>query len=304
MARAILCLLATLDLAGAGRDQPVFRGGVDLAMFGVTVLDRRGNLVTDLRRDEFHVSEDGRPQQIEHFAPAAGEGDDAALASLHPGLLLDTSQSMEDDLALARTAAIKFLNLLPASEDITLVDFDSEVRVTRYPQRDFARIVERIRGRRASGETALYDALGVYLDGASGQAGRPVLVIYSDGVDSRSSLSFKEVVDLLKASNATVYAIGLLDNTGSARLDARMRLQMMAELTGGTALFPSSARTLDAFYAQVLREIRAQYQLGYLSTNAAADGRWRTVEVKVSRPGVTVRTRKGYFAAYKPGPRR
>jgi Ca-activated chloride channel homolog len=304
MARAILCLLATLDLAGAGRDQPVFRGGVDLAMFGVTVLDRRGNLVTDLRRDEFHVSEDGRPQQIEHFAPAAGEGDDAALASLHPGLLLDTSQSMEDDLALARTAAIKFLNLLPASEDITLVDFDSEVRVTRYPQRDFARIVERIRGRRASGETALYDALGVYLDGASGQAGRPVLVIYSDGVDSRSSLSFKEVVDLLKASNATVYAIGLLDNTGSARLDARMRLQMMAELTGGTALFPSSARTLDGFYAQVLREIRAQYQLGYLSTNAAADGRWRTVEVKVSRPGVTVRTRKGYFAAYKPGPRR
>jgi Ca-activated chloride channel homolog len=304
MARAILCLLATLDLAGAGRDQPLFRGGVDLAMFGVTVLDRRGNLVTDLRRDEFHVSEDGRPQQIEHFAPAAGEGDDAALASLHPGLLLDTSQSMEDDLALARTAAIKFLNLLPASEDITLVDFDSEVRVTRYPQRDFARIVERIRGRRASGETALYDALGVYLDGASGQAGRPVLVIYSDGVDSRSSLSFKEVVDLLKASNATVYAIGLLDNTGSARLDARMRLQMMAELTGGTALFPSSARTLDAFYAQVLREIRAQYQLGYLSTNAAADGRWRTVEVKVSRPGVTVRTRKGYFAAYKPGPRR
>jgi Ca-activated chloride channel family protein len=304
MARAILCLLATLDLAGAGRDQPLFRGGVDLAMFGVTVLDRRGNLVTDLRRDEFHVSEDGRPQQIEHFAPAAGEGDDAALASLHPGLLLDTSQSMEDDLALARTAAIKFLNLLPASEDITLVDFDSEVRVTRYPQRDFARIVERIRGRRASGETALYDALGVYLDGASGQAGRPVLVIYSDGVDSRSSLSFKEVVDLLKASNATVYAIGLLDNTGSARLDARMRLQMMAELTGGTALFPSSARTLDGFYAQVLREIRAQYQLGYLSTNAAADGRWRTVEVKVSRPGVTVRTRKGYFAAYKPGPRR
>jgi Ca-activated chloride channel homolog len=304
MARAILCLLATLDLAGAGRDQPVFRGGVDLAMFGVTVLDRRGNLVTDLRRDEFHVSEDGRPQQIEHFAPAAGEGDDAALASLHPGLLLDTSQSMEDDLALARTAAIKFLNLLPASEDITLVDFDSEVRVTRYPQRDFARIVERIRGRRASGETALYDALGVYLDGASGQAGRPVLVIYSDGVDSRSSLSFKQVVDLLKASNATVYAIGLLDNTGSARLDARMRLQMMAELTGGTALFPSSAKALDGFYAQVLREIRAQYQIGYLSTNAAADGRWRTVEVKVSRPGVTVRTRKGYFAAYKPGPRR
>jgi VWFA-related protein len=304
MARATLCLLAALGLAGpAGRDQTVFRGGVDLATFGVTVLDRRGNLVTDLGRHDFHIVEDGRPQQIEYFAPAAQEGDDAALASLHPGLLLDTSQSMEDDLAVARTAAVKFLNLLPASEDITLVDFDSEVRVTRYPQRDFPRIVERIRGRRAGGETALYDALGVYLDGASAQAGRPVLVIYSDGIDSRSSLSFKDTVDLLKASNATVYAIGLVENTGSGRLDARLRLQTIAELTGGTAVFPSNAKALDAFYAQIVREIRAQYQLGYLSTNSATDGRWRTVEVKVNRPGLKVRTRKGYFAAYKPAPR-
>ena len=210
--------------------------------------------------------------------------------------------AMEDELALARTAAVKFLNLLPTAEDITLVDFDTEVRVTRYPQRDFPRIVERIRGRKAGGETAFYDALGVYLDGASGITGRPVLVIYSDGIDSRSSISFKEVVDLLKASNATVYAIGLLDHAGSARLDARMKLQALTEVTGGTAMFPASARDLDGFYAQVLREIRAQYQLGYSSTNTAPDGRWRAVEVKVKRPGLKVRTRKGYFARYSAAP--
>jgi Ca-activated chloride channel family protein len=300
MARVVLCLLA---LSGASLTsltaQMVFRGGIDLVGVGVTVTDRKGTLVTDLTREDFQILEDGRPQALEQFAPGAAE---AVLADLHPGLMLDTSGSMEHDLALARTAAIRFLNLLPRSEDITLVDFDTEVRVTRYPQRDFPRVVERIRGRKAQGETALYDALGVYLDGVAGEAGRPVLVIYSDGVDSRSELSFQEALDLLKASHATVYAIGLLDNSGTARLESRMKLQQIAETTGGTALFPSSVKELDAFYARILEEIRAQYQLGYASSNLATDGRWRRVEVKVTRPGLKVRSRQGYFAPFRPVP--
>jgi Ca-activated chloride channel homolog len=301
--RAAACLLIVLSgAASVPARQMVFRAGVDLVTFGVTVTDRRGQLLTDLTRDDFQVVEDGRPQTLEYFAAPAATGNGTALANLHPGLLLDTSGSMEQDLALARTAAIRFLNLLPQSEDITLVDFDAEVRVTRYPQRDFPRMVERIRGRKADGQTALYDALGVYLDGASGQAGRPVLVIYSDGVDSRSELSFQEAVNLLKASHATVYAIGLIENSGSARADARMRLQMIADTTGGTALFPTSARDLEAFYGRILGEIEAQYQLGYASSNPVADGRWRRVEVKITRPGAKVRTRKGYFAPYKATP--
>ena len=305
MARACLLLLAVLSSHGALlADQMVFRAGVDLVTFGVTVTDRKGALVTDLTPDDFTILEDGRPQTLQHFSPAldAADADGESLANLRPGLLLDTSGSMERELALARTAAIKFLNLLPRSQDITLVDFDTEVRVTRYPQRDFPRMVERIRSRKADGQTALYDALGVYLDGAQGQTGRPVLVIYSDGADSRSELSFKEAQDLLKGSNATVYAIGLLQNAGSARLELQVKLQTMAEITGGTALFPSSVKELDAFYDRILAEIRGQYQIGYASTNTAADGQWRSVEVKVTRPGVKVRTRRGYFAPYKPTP--
>jgi Ca-activated chloride channel homolog len=295
MIRGSLCLLTVLVSAGAlAGEQQVFRGGVDLVTFGVTVTTRSGELVTDLSRDEFVIVEDGQPQSVQQFAPALAVDQDS-LSDLHPGLLLDTSGSMERDLSLARTAAIRFLNLLPASEDITLVDFDSEVRVTRYPQRDFPRMVERIRSRKPKGQTALYDALGVYLDGASGQSGRPVLVIYSDGVDSGSRLSFSEAIDLLKVSRATVYAIGLLDHSGS-RMQSRMQLERMAETTGGLALFPHALDDLDAFYARILREIRAQYQLGYVSANTAADGRWRRVEVKVTRPGVKVRARQGYYA--------
>jgi Ca-activated chloride channel family protein len=276
--------------------EPVrFRAGVDLVTFGVTVVDRRGNLITDLGRNDFEVIEDGRPQPLEYLAVG-----DEALADLHLGLMLDTSGSMTEDLKLARSAAIKFLNLLPQSEDITLVDFDTQVRVTRYPQRDFARLIERIRARKPDGWTALYDALGVYLDGAADQRGRPILVMYTDGADSRSNLSWGDTLNLLKASQATVYAVGLVDNTGSARQDLRMKLQQIVDATGGQAFFPTSLKELDKAYDKVLTEIKGQYHLGYISTNLETDGSWRKVDIRVKRPDLKVRTRKGYFAPFKP----
>jgi Ca-activated chloride channel family protein len=213
--------------------------------------------------------------------------------------MLDTSASMEADLKLARSAAVKFLNLLPDARDITLVDFDTEVRVTRFPQRDFPRVVERIRGRKSAGWTALYDALGVYLDGADGQDGRTVLVMYTDGADSRSQLNFHEIMDLLKASQVTVYAVGLIERTGSARHQLQMRVQQMVEATGGQAFFPTEIKDLDSSYEKVLAEMKAQYHLGYASTNPATDGLWRKVEIKVKRPDVRLRSRKGYFAPYR-----
>jgi VWFA-related protein len=288
--------LALLAIAAPAAQQPaLFRAGVDLVTFGVTVVDRRGNLVTDLTRDEFEIIEDGRPQSLANLAVG-----DSALNELRLGLMLDTSGSMAEDLKLARSAAIKFLNLLPQSEDITLVDFDTQVRVTRYPQRDFARVVERIRGRKPEGWTALYDALGVYLDGAADQDGRPVLVMYTDGADSRSNLTWTDTLNLLKASHATVYAVGLVENTGSARHELRMKLQQITEATGGQAFFPSVLKDLDKTYEKVLAEIKAQYHLGYASTNLATDGAWRKVEIKVKRPDVRIRTRKGYFGPFKP----
>src|SRR5689334_10689694 len=203
-------LLAVVSSAQA---QVTFRAGVDLATFAATITDKKGNLVTDLTKDDFEIFEDGKKQAIEYFAMGDGE----AAPPMHLGLMVDASGSMQTDMKLAQGAAIKFLNLLPAAEDITLVDFDTQVRITRYPQRDFARLIERIRQRKADGFTALYDALGTYLDGADKQDGRKVMVMYTDGGDTRSALSFSETMTLLKASNVTVYAIGLVENTGSYR---------------------------------------------------------------------------------------
>ena len=293
---SLALVAATLGVEGR---QPTFRAGIDLITFGVTVVDKKGNLVTDLTPADFEVIEDGRPQTLKYFARGDGEG--GVRTATHLGLMLDTSGSMERDLNLARSAAIKFLNLLPEAEDITLVDFDTEVRVTRYPQRDFARLVERIRMRKSDGWTALYDALGVYLDGADGRDGRTILVMYTDGADSRSQMNFGDLMELLRASHVTVYAVGLIEHAGSQRHESRMRLMQMVDATGGQAFFPSQLKDLDASYEKVLADIKAQYHLGYASTNTAHDGAWRKVEIKIKRPEVKTRARRGYFAPYKDG---
>ncbi|HKY20094.1 MAG TPA: VWA domain-containing protein, partial [Vicinamibacterales bacterium] len=237
-----------------------------------------------------------KAQTLQYFAH--GEGD--ASPEMHLGLMLDASGSMQADMKLAQGAAIKFLNMLPQAEDITLVDFDTQVRITRYPQRDFPRLVERIRQRKADGWTALYDALGTYLDGADSQDGRKVMVMYTDGADSRSSLSLQETITLLKASHVTVYAIGLTENTGSSRTHLQMMLRQLTETTGGQAFFPTAMKDVESAYDKVLAEIKGQYHLGYLSTNTAMDGKWRKVEIKVKRPDLKVRSRKGYYGPYKP----
>jgi Ca-activated chloride channel homolog len=290
-------LVALTESALPGAQSVTFRGGVDLTSFAVTISDKKGETVGDLTKDDFELFEDGKKQTLQYFAK--GDGDSAP--ELHLGLLVDASGSMEQDLKLARSAAIKFLNMLPEAVDMTLVDFDTLVRITRYPRADFPRLVERIRMRKPDGYTALYDAIGTYLDGADQLPGRKIMVMYTDGGDTRSALSFNETITLLKASQVTVYAIGLVENTGSARNDLRMKLQQLAETTGGQAFFPSHMKDVESTYEKVLTEIRAQYHLGYLSSNTATDGAWRKVEIKLKRPDLKLRTRKGYFGPYKPG---
>jgi VWFA-related protein len=296
---ALLAVGSALPLLG---QQATFRTGIDLVTMGATVTNRRGEFVADLTAEDFEVVEDGRRQTLRNFA----RGDETAAAPpLHVGLLFDTSGSMGDDMALARTAAIRFLNTLSGAVDMTLVDFDTEVRVATYPQRDFPRMVERIRGRQAGGMTAMYDALGVYLDGAADNEGRTILVLFTDGGDTRSALAFSDVMTLVRASDVTIHAVGFLEHQPSgARSTQRAQLAQIATATGGQAFFPTVMKDVELAYDKVVAQIRAQYSLGYVSTNTAQDGRWRKVELKVTRPdlkGARVQSRRGYFALYAEG---
>jgi Ca-activated chloride channel family protein len=219
------------------------------------------------------------------------------------GFLLDNSGSMERDMNDIRTAAIKFLNRNAHAVDVTLVDFDTEVRVSRYGPDDYPRLIERIRSRKPEGWTAFYDALGVYLSGAASLTGQKVLVVYTDGGDTRSSINASEVVDLLKASDVTVYAIGYLEHQSSTvRTNARMELQRFSQLTGGQAFFPTSIKELDKMYEKIQQEIEARYNLGYTSSDERTDGAWRQVQIRLKRPDLKdakLRTRAGYFAPYR-----
>jgi Ca-activated chloride channel family protein len=293
-------LAAGLAVASSAQ-QPVFRAGTDMVGFGVTVTDRRGNFITDLQPEDFAIIEEGVPQSIQLFA----RGDDLETdAELHIGLVFDTSASMGDDIALARSAAVKFLNTLTDARDMTLVDFDTEIRVSKFQQDSFARLVERIRARKPNGLTALYDAIGVYLTGASDDSGRKILVMFTDGGDTRSTTSFSKLVTMLRSSDVTVYAVGFLEHQSAmSRAEQRQRIAQIALETGGEAFFPSEMKQVEEAYAKILKQIRAQYTVGYVSTNAKKDGKWRKVDIKVRRAdiqGPKVQARKGYYAPFAP----
>ena len=300
MFRTSMVLAILVASTGVLSGQRVFRAGVDLVNFGVVVTDRSGAPVLGLKAEDFEILEDGKPQAVKIFAG----GEPESSPPLHLGFMIDNSGSMVNDIKDVRTAAIKFLNMVENLIDVTLTDFDTEVRVARFGPDDFPRLIERIRLRKPDGYTALYDAIGVYLNGAFSQTGDKILVLYTDGGDTRSAMNQGELLELLKASDVTVYSLGYLQHQGSGRHDQQQILMRFASVTGGQAFFPTSVKELDAMYDRILREIAARYSIGFVSTNTKMDGSWREVKVRlVDKPEfkhARIRTRTGYYAPYKP----
>ncbi len=290
-------LLAAWWLAGSALSAgQQFRSGVDLVRLPVVVTGRDGLLVRGLTATDFSVLEDGVPQTIAAFAAGApGEA-----LPLHLGLLLDGSGSMEQDLRDAANAAVQFVIALDEAVDVTFLDFDSSIRMGRFSRDSYPSLFERIRERKAEGGTALYDAVGVYLEAAVARSGQHVLLLYTDGGETRSKLTYSQLQEMLRFSTVVVYVLGYLDNqTGSVRATQQSRLTMMARETGGDAFFPGSTRQVQAAYARILDELGSRYTLGYESTNTKANGRFRKVQVRLTSAdarSARVRTRAGYIA--------
>jgi Ca-activated chloride channel family protein len=298
-----LSALAVTTVGFAGRmaaipPQEPFRAGIDVVHLGVAVMDKTGAAVQALTRADFEVYEGGRKQELQYFV----RGDATEQPPLHLGLVFDTSGSMAADMELARSAAIRFLNRLPRAEDMTIVDFDTEVRIASYGQSDFTRLVARLRGRKPDGWTALWDAVGVYLEHSTEQTGQKVLIVFTDGGDTRSTMTYADLLTSLKATDVSVYAIGFLENQpSSVRTSQRLQLAQLADITGGQAYFPVSMKEVESIYDRVVAEIDSRYLLGYVSTDRRTDGAWRSVEVRLTRPELKqskIRTRKGYYGPY------
>jgi Ca-activated chloride channel family protein len=282
---------------------PVFAADLDVVNVTVTVRDAAGHLVGGLRPEDFVVLEDGRPQAIQVFGRAVDPGHDETLA-LDLGLLMDTSQSMLQELKLSQEAATRFLQAIPRARELITIFFDQDIRLSRYDSENQQGLFDRIAQAKGGGNTALYDAIAVYLSRVAGGTGRKVLVVFTDGEDSTSALSLTDLIRLVRGSAVTIYPIAFTGHmpTGSrSALRSRGFLNEIADLTGGQVFRPAASRDLAGIYQKILEELSGQYVLGFVSDSTRHDGKFRRLKVQVRRDGLRVRHREGYFGSEDAG---
>lgn len=296
MVRGAVLILLGSTLATSARAEQVFSVGLDVVKVTVTVRDEKGHLVNDLGPDNFKILEDGRTQTVQIFARAAQSGEEDNL-TLDLGLLMDTSESMIQELKLSREAAVRFLEAIPRARDLLTVFFDHDIRVSRYDSEHQQGLIERIAEAQGSGYTALYDAIAVYLGRVQDGTGRKVLVLFTDGEDTTSQTSLPDLVKMVRSSPVTIYPIGFFNSfpSGSVRaVMSRNVLRQLAELSGGGLFAPTTSKDLPVIYQQILDELASQYVLGFTSDRPATNSKYRRLRVDLNRPGLRARYRDGY----------
>ncbi len=275
--------------------QTRLRSGVDLVSLSVTVMEGT-RYVSDLEEPDFEIYEDGAKQAITFFSHVQQP---IALA-----ILLDTSASMNERLGTAQEAAIGFARRMRREDVIEVIDFDSQARILQTFTNDVAALEKAIRATDVNGSTSLYNAIYVSLKelkrakaNSAEEIRRQAIVVLSDGDDTSSLVPYEEVLDLAKRSETAIYAIGLRP-TGSYRSEfkeAEFVLKQLSQETGGRAYFVLTAAELPKIYEQISEELANQYSLAYSSKNPMRNGAWRRVVVRVTKPGLTARTRLGYY---------
>ena len=289
-----LCLgLAASAMAQGQQDDGVVRVDTDLVVLNVTVTDSAGQYVKGLRRSDFKIFEDGK--EIPASLIASFSLQETPFASV---VLLDTSGSMESRLSLARSAAIRFLDGLRDEDVAAVFKFDTKVeQVQEFSSgRDLAPLAY---SAKAEGMTTLNDAIVM---AASQLAERPekrkAIVVLSDGIDTYSKATSGKALDLALAAGASIYTVDMSATGGSASRNTQsaMVLKNFAEKSGARFIATPGGPELRDAFASIAQELGHQYTIAYRPANRTRDGKWRNIEVKVSREGLTVRTRKGYRA--------
>lgn len=280
------------------RQQPSFRSAIDLVLLNVTVIGPGGHFVADLPGSDFQIVENGRPQDLAFFSPSN--------APLSVSLVLDTSSSMSEQMELSKQAAMDFIAKLRPGDIAEVVSFDSRVEVLQPMTEDRALLEAAIHRMKASGATALYNALYVVLrqfekmrPQAADEVRRHVIVVLSDGEDTSSLVTYDHLLDSAKRAQTVIFAVGLglEDPLRTKRSDAEFGLRELTQETGGRLFLPKRPTDLAGVYDQIANELTSQYVLGYLSNNTDREGGWRRVAVQVVRPNLQARTRAGYYTS-------
>lgn len=285
----------------------------------VTVRDQAGQFVPNLQARDFAIFEDGVSQPITSFA--------LKRLPVHVVLMIDTSSSAARELEDFKAAAWQFISQLDPEDKVSLIRFDDVVELVQdwtSSRNALKRALNRLQtGMFTKFNDALYLAAHEQLEKIKG---RKAIIVLTDGIDSgRGATNTERALRTLLEAEAAVYVVsktriqGRADreelafyeksSAGSAnklRIDGlKMSLQQLAESerhltrlaeeTGGRIFLPESFDELDQAYQQVADELRSQYVIFYTPTNAAHDGRYRAVRVKVNKPGYHAATRLGYY---------
>jgi Ca-activated chloride channel homolog len=273
-----------------------YRVSVDLVNVLCSVFDKNTNsFVTNLTRGDFNVLEDEQKQEIKNFSRETD-------LPLTLAMLVDTSQSVAPKLKFEQEAAIDFFQTVLREKDrAMLVEFDSGVRLLQDFTNDPNKMAKEIRKLRAAGGTSLYDAIYNTCDEKLiRETGRKAIIILSDGEDESSKASLHQALEMALRAEATIFSIsvskGGFFGVSSGEKEGDTVLREISQETGGRIFFPFKIEELDDAFRQINQELRSQYNIGYLSTNATRDGSYRKIEIKVQEKGLKLNYRKGYYA--------
>ena len=298
--RGTVLLVLALGAAAAVPGQAqrgTFRASVDLVTLSATVTGPGGRYISDLDAGDFTILEDGRKQDISLF--------ERTRTPLAVSLLIDSSGSMSREMPMARRAASEFVARLRPDDVASIVDFNRRVQVLQPFTDDRAALERAIQRLVARGTTSMFNAIYIALRDHSAlprpdgdEIRRDVIVVLSDGDDTYSLLPYEEVLDLAKRSETAIYTIGLRpeDQNRATFKEAEYVLRKLAQETGGQSFFPTNVNDLPKIYDTISQELSTMYTLAYASRNPRRDGAWRRIVVRVTRPGLTTRTRQGYYA--------
>jgi len=248
-----------------------------------SVFDRAGHPVDGLEQKDFSITEDGVSQEISRFEKVTD-------LPIHAAILLDTSASMEPNIAAARAAALEFLEKRIQPKDrAAVITFNDRPNLTAKFTKDLGTLAGGLAGVKAERGTALYDSLVFSLYYFNGIKGQRAILLLSDGKDENSKFSYEDALDYARRAGVTIYSIGL-----GKDLDKR-KLTKLAEETGGRSFFVQKGEELSRIYTEIEQELRSQYLIAYQSTNSSDDTDFRTIECKVGKPGLEAKTLRGYY---------
>jgi VWFA-related protein len=267
---------------------------VGLVVLPVIVTDHKGQAVSGLAADSFHVFEDGRPQQIALF-----ESEDVPVTV---GLVIDNSGSMRSKHPEIVAAAEQFARSSNPQDQMFVVSFNQFVSMGLPKGVPFTSNIQQLLGAvsrtPASGNTALYDGLAAALDHLKlANENRKALILISDGDDNASRMSFQALLKRAEASNAQIYTLGVFDELYSGDHPGGS-LTRLAKATGGKAYFPDSPAQITGICQQIARDLRHQYTLGYHPDNSSPGGTFHAIRVTAQSAAdgkLHVYTRSGYL---------